>query len=277
MNQWNPSKIYRGLVTNDFHVNVTETQVKSFAKAVEWPLDHGLPPTLPITFWQHSYPEWLKNCPLPQLLKEQNFIYEKPLRIGISYRCRIECAEAYYVQTPKNKVYLALLHRLIGEEGDERVFIADTLLYLPVSEPIATEVIREPVYELASQGMKLQSSLIKRITTEAIREYAYASGDTQAIHLEEAAAQAAGFPAVLAHGMYGMGLSISSETVLTDKRLVSYHMRFLAPIFAGDQVQFSIYSGEDKASNGQSEQSFKLVGCSSRTGKPVYVGKIKVT
>ncbi|WP_059053997.1 MaoC family dehydratase [Paenibacillus senegalimassiliensis] len=48
-----------------------------------------------------------------------------------------------------------------------------------------------------------------KITKEALRQYAVASGDTSAIHLELDAAEQAGFERPIAHGMYIMGLAHS--------------------------------------------------------------------
>ncbi|MGH8881642.1 MAG: MaoC/PaaZ C-terminal domain-containing protein, partial [Stackebrandtia sp.] len=46
-----------------------------------------------------------------------------------------------------------------------------------------------------------------RVTRDDLAAYAQASGDHNPIHLDDAAAQAAGLPGVIAHGMYTMGLA----------------------------------------------------------------------
>ncbi|WP_030144645.1 MaoC/PaaZ C-terminal domain-containing protein [Glycomyces sp. NRRL B-16210] len=65
--------------------------------------------------------------------------------------------------------------------------------------------------------------------------YAEASGDRNPIHLDEAAAKAAGLPDVIAHGMYTMGLV--SRAVLewlaasgTDARITAFSARFAKPV-----------------------------------------------
>jgi acyl dehydratase len=65
--------------------------------------------------------------------------------------------------------------------------------------------------------------------------YAEASGDRNPIHLDEAAAKAAGLPDVIAHGMYTMGLV--SRAVLEwvaesglDARLADFSARFAKPV-----------------------------------------------
>ncbi|HZE41148.1 MAG TPA: MaoC/PaaZ C-terminal domain-containing protein [Stackebrandtia sp.] len=46
-----------------------------------------------------------------------------------------------------------------------------------------------------------------RVRRADLAAYAKASGDTNPIHLDDAAAKAAGLPGVIAHGMYTMGLA----------------------------------------------------------------------
>ena len=65
--------------------------------------------------------------------------------------------------------------------------------------------------------------------------YAEASGDHNPIHLDEAAAKAAGLPDVIAHGMYTMGLV--SRAVLEwaaaagiDATLAEFSARFAKPV-----------------------------------------------
>lgn len=65
--------------------------------------------------------------------------------------------------------------------------------------------------------------------------YAEASGDHNPIHLDEAAAEAAGLPNVIAHGMYTMGLvsravlEWAAETGL-DASLGAFSARFAKPV-----------------------------------------------
>jgi acyl dehydratase len=62
--------------------------------------------------------------------------------------------------------------------------------------------------------------------------YAAASGDSNPIHLDDAAAQAAGLPGVIAHGMYTMGLAARAVTEYAGDpaRLVEFTARFAKPV-----------------------------------------------
>jgi 3-hydroxybutyryl-CoA dehydratase len=71
----------------------------------------------------------------------------------------------------------------------------------------------------------------KLITSEAIKQYAVASQDQAAIHLEADAAAEAGFERPIAHGMYLMGLAQS--IYLADhptQWITQYDMKFHKPI-----------------------------------------------
>lgn len=68
-----------------------------------------------------------------------------------------------------------------------------------------------------------------------LARYADASGDHNPIHLDEAAAKAAGLPDVIAHGMYTMGLV--SRAILEwldaaglDARITEFSARFAKPV-----------------------------------------------
>lgn len=70
----------------------------------------------------------------------------------------------------------------------------------------------------------------KRITAEAIRQYADASQDMAAIHLDADAAAKAGFKGPIAHGMYLMGLA---QSIYIAKHpalwITQYNMKFHNP------------------------------------------------
>jgi acyl dehydratase len=86
----------------------------------------------------------------------------------------------------------------------------------------------------------------ERIITEAdVRAFADLSGDRNAIHLEPAAAIAAGFPGPIAHGALGLAVAtgLASQLGLTRGTLVALagvNWRFRAPIVPGDRVVLHI-------------------------------------
>ena len=79
------------------------------------------------------------------------------------------------------------------------------------------------------------------VTREHLAAYADASGDRNPIHLDEAAAKAAGLPDVIAHGMYTMGLV--SRAILEwltvsglDATLADFSARFAKPVVVGAET-----------------------------------------
>jgi acyl dehydratase len=76
------------------------------------------------------------------------------------------------------------------------------------------------------------------VRREDIAEYADASGDRNPLHLDDDAARAAGFPGVIAHGMFTMGLLASAVTAWVGDPGAIRRMRvaFRAPVRPGDTI-----------------------------------------
>ncbi len=272
------SRLHPGLQTPDFSAQLTKERIETFAAAIEWPSHLGVPPTLPATFWQHAYPDWLADCPLPQLLIEQSFEYQQPLIPDQTYVCRIECREAHYVMSKSGKAYLSLSHRLSGDSAGRNVFHADTVLYLPAPIPAGTDFKQEGTEKTNLLSSAHQMIGEKEITTQQIRDYAYASGDTQPIHLDETAARAAGFPAVLAHGLLGMGLAGSAfvSTMRETRWICSYRMRFLAPLFASQTLCLAKARKAAGTEEKENSESIRLFGYEKLRLKPVFTAELVI-
>jgi acyl dehydratase len=77
------------------------------------------------------------------------------------------------------------------------------------------------------------------VTREEVEAYARASGDLNPLHLDEDVARAAGFPAIVAHGMLTMGTLASSlvEWLGDAGALIRLKVQFRAPVFVGDTIQ----------------------------------------
>ena len=76
------------------------------------------------------------------------------------------------------------------------------------------------------------------VTREDVRAYAEASGDHNPLHQDEAVARAAGFPAIVAHGMYTMGHLASAIVAWTgdEASLATMRVGFRAPVFVGETI-----------------------------------------
>lgn len=83
-----------------------------------------------------------------------------------------------------------------------------------------------------------------RVTRADLVRYAGASGDFNPIHWSESAAAALGLPAVIAHGMFTMGLALRVVTGVTGDpgAVASYYVRFTKPVPVpeeGAEVRFA--------------------------------------
>ena len=95
-------------------------------------------------------------------------------------------------------------------------------------------------YEDFEVGREFTSPSVQ-VTDEDIRHFADLSGDHNPLHLDPAAAQAAGFPGPVAHGALGIALAtgLASRMELTRRSLVALvglTWRFSAPVFPGDRL-----------------------------------------
>jgi acyl dehydratase len=77
------------------------------------------------------------------------------------------------------------------------------------------------------------------VTREDVKAYADASGDQNPLHQDEDVALAAGFPRIVAHGMYTMGTLASSlvEWAGDPGALARMRVQFRAPVFVGDTIE----------------------------------------
>jgi meromycolic acid (3R)-3-hydroxyacyl-[acyl-carrier protein] dehydratase HadB len=76
------------------------------------------------------------------------------------------------------------------------------------------------------------------VTAESVRAYAEAGGDRNPLHLDDDVARAAGFPGIIAHGMYTMGhLSAAvARWAGGPERIRRLTAQFRAPVFVGDEI-----------------------------------------
>lgn len=79
------------------------------------------------------------------------------------------------------------------------------------------------------------------ITENLVKQYAAVSGDANPVHLQKSAANQAGFPSQVAHGMLTMaiGSKVISPLLQDGWRLSYYKMRFFSPLFAGDILRLN--------------------------------------
>jgi acyl dehydratase len=96
-------------------------------------------------------------------------------------------------------------------------------------------------YEELAEGREFVSD-DRAVTAADIRAFAELSGDHNAIHLDAAAARAAGFDAPIAHGALGLSLAtgLASRLGITRGTLIALAgltWRFLRPVMDGDTLR----------------------------------------
>jgi acyl dehydratase len=80
--------------------------------------------------------------------------------------------------------------------------------------------------------------LSRVVTPEAVKAYADAGGDRNPLHQDEAFARAAGFPGIIAHGMFTMGhlAACLSRWAGGPDRVRRLTAQFRAPVFMGEEI-----------------------------------------
>lgn len=81
-------------------------------------------------------------------------------------------------------------------------------------------------------------SLSRVVTREDVKAYADAGGDQNPLHQDETVARAAGFPGIVAHGMFTMGhlaacVSLWAGGPARIRRLTA---QFRAPVYMGEEI-----------------------------------------
>ncbi len=76
------------------------------------------------------------------------------------------------------------------------------------------------------------------VTREDVKAYAEASGDRNPLHQEDEVARAAGFPGIIAHGMFTTGHLVSClvDWLGDPTRLHRVRVQFRAPVFMGEAI-----------------------------------------
>jgi acyl dehydratase len=80
---------------------------------------------------------------------------------------------------------------------------------------------------------------LERVVTRAdVQAYANASGDQNPLHLSDEAARAAGFPGVIAHGMFSMGHLATCLVAWAGEgsALARMRVQFRAPVFMDETI-----------------------------------------
>jgi len=82
-------------------------------------------------------------------------------------------------------------------------------------------------------------SFARTVTREDVKAYADASGDQNPLHQDDEVARAAGFPRVVAHGMYTMGTLASwlVDWLGDPAALIRMQVHFRAPVFVDDSIE----------------------------------------
>ena len=117
------------------------------------------------------------------------------------------------------------------------------------------------------------------VTAEDVKAYAEAGGDANPLHQDEAVARAAGFPGIVAHGMFTMGhlAACIAEWAGGPDRVRRLTSQFRAPVFMGEEI---VAGGRVKTVD--AERAVAVIECwvtverDGRTEWPIKRGEAEV-
>ena len=117
--------------------------------------------------------------------------------------------------------------------------------------------------------------LTRVVTRDDIRAYAEAGGDRNPLHLDDAAARAAGFDGVIAHGMFTMAHMATCVIAWAgaDAFVERISVQFRAPVRAGDRI---VAGGRAKAIDGDrvTVEAWVELARDGQTEWPVRKGEV---
>ncbi len=122
-----------------------------------------------------------------------------------------------------------------------------------------------------------RAQLSKTVTDEDVVAFARVTGDTQALHLDDAFAARTRFKQRIAHGMLSAGLiSAALGTKLAPESVVIYlgqQMRFRLPVAIGDTITAEV---EVTAIDAEKRIVTVRTDCVNQRGEPVVKGEATV-
>jgi acyl dehydratase len=117
------------------------------------------------------------------------------------------------------------------------------------------------------------------VHAEDVKAYAEAGGDANPLHQDETVARAAGFPGIVAHGMFTMGhlAACIAEWAGGPDRVRRLTSQFRAPVFMGEEI---VAGGRVKSVD--AERAVAVIECwvsverDGRTEWPIKRGEAEV-
>jgi acyl dehydratase len=121
--------------------------------------------------------------------------------------------------------------------------------------------------------------LARVVTREDVKAYAEAGGDENPLHQDDAFARSAGFPGIIAHGMFTMGHMAAAVVAWAGEpdAVLAISAQFRAPVFMGETIVAGgrVRSVEDRPAIAVVETWVKLER-NGRTEWPVKKGEARV-
>ncbi len=180
----------------------------------------------------------------------EEYSYRAPLKAGQMLHCSVSLAS-------KREPFLVIAHDYTDENGSPLVS-AKTTVFINSSEKTEIRfenkaglsgnssseklIFKNDSKDISSvaEGAPLCRFHIDPVSQDIITRYAAASGDTNPVHTDPAAAADAGLPGTIVHGMYLMAqMGRLWQCFIPSEKILDYKVKFRDITFCGESLIFS--------------------------------------
>jgi len=181
----------------------------------------------------------------------QDFHYCRPIRAGETITCCQQLSEVYEKQGKNGLNVFHISEKLLYDAQGELVcsfkvtlIIKDKLFEQRAMQEKTVESVKEtPEFGTVKEfyvGQQLGPVILPPVTRRDIARYAGASGDYNAIHVDDEAAKKMGFPGAIAHGMLSGALQsrVTENWTGEGYEWKDFRFSFRSPVAPGDVLTF---------------------------------------
>lgn len=244
-----PTPLHKKVITTEQITQFSQGFPEAFRPA---PL--SIPLTFPMIWWQQTNLPWLDLPETILIHGQQSLRYEHELKYDVALFYQIELVNVREANGGSGRMTLLDCTMKVSTILKQHILVADTtLLLLAPPEPQSSYLELEPgcpqypfqiYYQWEgryrpSPGDLVFDACLGTITGSMLVDYAVASGDNNAIHVDIIKAREAGAPLRIAQGLLIGGMIGNRLQLLNsdDWLLCELNYRFRAPVMEADVVR----------------------------------------
>ena len=205
---------------------------------------------------------------------EQEYIYYRPICAGDVVYCQNKIIKTYEKEGRSGHMLFVVFEHAVYDENKEPYCIGynttlfkEDVLTNPKFKNTEADLSSGPEWNVDIEkvdvdnikvGDKIGPIEFPPITKTKIAQWGGATGDYNPIHFEDAAAEAAGLPSVIAHGMISVALAgnVVNRWLSGAGEMNGIKIRFVSPTLPGDVIKMTA-----EITSVECEESIKKIEC----------------